>query len=151
MDNWRSYSTQSENQCMSRNNYWQNNWSLKNILQVNVINNFLRPEIIPVLVNIFTKANNPNLRDSNIWLEEDDAPPHYAPDVCQFSNHCCPGKCISRRGSIKWVTHTVFLCGYLKSKVYVDEPQNLQELQDWLALVIRITSSFSHIMKKTVI
>lgn len=98
---------------------------------------FLRNQLIPVLTNIFPNANNPNLPNDNIWFQQDGAPPHYAREVRQFLNNCFPGRWIGRRGFIEWPARSpdltpldFFLWGYIKSKVYVNRPQNLQDLKD---------------------
>lgn len=98
---------------------------------------FLRNDLMPALIAIFPNNANPNLLDENIWFQQDGAPPHFARPVRQFLDECFPRKWIGRRGEIEWPPRSpdltpfdFFLWGYLKSKVYVNRPQNLEELQN---------------------
>jgi hypothetical protein len=98
---------------------------------------FLRNQLIPVLANMYPNANNANLPSDNIWFQQDGAPPHYAREVRQFLNNCFPRRWIGRRGFVEWPARSpdltpldFFLWGYIKSKVYVNRPQNLQNLKD---------------------
>lgn len=48
---------------------------------------FLRNEPVPVDADIFPNADDTNIRNENICLQQDDASPHYAREVCfEFLN-----------------------------------------------------------------
>lgn len=98
---------------------------------------FLQNDLVPALVVIFPNDNDPDLPDNTIWFQQDGAPLHYARLVRDFLDNCFPRRWIGRRGPIEWPARSpdltpldYFLWGYLKSKVYVNRPQNLAELQN---------------------
>lgn len=98
---------------------------------------FLRNELMPVLAQIFPHENDPDQVHDDIWLQHDGAPAHFARPVREFLDNCFPGRWIGRRGPTEWPPRSpdltpldFFLWGYLKSKVYVVRPQNLEELKN---------------------
>lgn len=113
---------------------------------------FLENELIPALTEIFPNENDPNLLNEHIWFQQDGAPPHFARPVRDFLNRCFPRRWIGRRGTIEWPPRSpdltpldFFLWGYLKSKVYIDRPQNLEDLKHRIRLEIRnITPEMIH-------
>jgi transposase len=91
----------------------------------------LQNEIIPHLRNIFNEVEW-----NNIWFQQDGAPPHYGAEVRTYLDRTFPQRWIGRRGSIEWPPRSPDLqildfsiWGHLKSKVYVNRPQNLEDLR----------------------
>lgn len=84
---------------------------------------------------------------NNIWFQQDGAPPHYARIVRERLDRTFHHRWIGRRGTYEWPARSpdlnpldYFLWGYLKSKVYVNRPNNLQELTERITQEIqRIT------------
>lgn len=88
----------------------------------------LNTQIIPALEE---NGQLPN----NIWFQQDGAPPHYARDVRAYLDRTFHNRWVGRRGTIEWPPRSpdltpldYFLWGYLKSKVYFNRPNSLQEL-----------------------
>ncbi|XP_071055356.1 histone-lysine N-methyltransferase SETMAR-like [Onthophagus taurus] len=105
---------------------------------------FLRNELMPVLLEAFPNNNNPNLLDDNIWFQQDGALPHVAHPVREFLNNSFPERWIGRRGPIEWPPRSpdlipldFFLWGYLKSKVYAEKPLNVDALKNCISAEIR--------------
>lgn len=90
----------------------------------------LREEIVPAIQALT------NYQMDEIYFQQDGAAPHYNRSVRRYLDQVFRGKWIGRRGSIEWPARSpdltpldYFLWGYLKSKVYVTKPQNLDELR----------------------
>lgn len=73
----------------------------------------------------------------NVWFQQDGATAHTARISMEFLRETFPGQLISLRGDINWPARSpdlapcdYFLWGYLKSKVYKDRPQTLEDLQN---------------------
>ena len=71
------------------------------------------------------------------WSQQDGAPAHTARETMALLKDCFPNRLISRFGDIPWPPRSpdltpcdFFLWGYLKSRVYVTNPTNLQELRN---------------------
>ena len=71
---------------------------------------------------------------------------HYARKVGDYLNKLFPGRWIRRRGPLKWAIcspvltpYNFFLRGFLKSKVYSTQPQNLEELEQKINSIMRST------------
>lgn len=69
-------------------------------------------------------------------FQQDGAPCHTANETIQFLQRKFPGRLMSKRGDIDWPPRSpdltppdFFLWGYLKSKVYVSNPQTIDELK----------------------
>jgi hypothetical protein len=91
---------------------------------------------MPALVPLFYNANNANNHDppnNTIWSQQDGAPPHYAINVLRYLDQVLPGRWICRRDPMEWPARSppldFFLGGYLKSKVYNNRPNNLEDLK----------------------
>lgn len=89
-----------------------------------MINQFLTPQL-----NMF-----PGIQDW--WFQQDGATPHTTRESINALQRLFPGHIISRRGNIEWPPRSpdltacdYFLWGYLKHKVFVDKPRNIQELK----------------------
>lgn len=98
---------------------------------------FLQHELMPVICHLFPNPLNPNLTDERLWFQQDGAPPHYAAIVRQYLDRIFPGRWIGRRGTIEWPARSpdltpldFFLWGHLKSKVYIQKPNNIADLQE---------------------
>ncbi|KAJ8946617.1 hypothetical protein NQ318_007220 [Aromia moschata] len=77
----------------------------------------LQHELMPVLCHSFPNPLNPNLTDERLWFQQDGAPPHYAAIVRQ----------------------------YLKSRVYIQKPNNIADLQERIRKEIgKITPQMLH-------
>ena len=70
---------------------------------------------------------------TSVWY----ALPHYAAVVREYLDQVFPNRWIGRRGSKEWPARSpdlnpldFFLWGYLKSSVYKDRPNNIDELKD---------------------
>lgn len=90
----------------------------------------LRDQIIPAIRAVIGEDFE------NVCFQQDGAPPHFARDVRNFLNENFTERWIDRRGPIEWPARSpdltpldYFLWGYLKSKVYVTKPQNLDDLR----------------------
>lgn len=95
----------------------------------------LQTSIVPDLIEAFPDPNNPHHLSDRLIFQQDGAPPHYALQVRRFLDNTFPGRWIGRRGPIEWPPRSpdltpldFFLWGHLKNKVYIDRPQNLQDL-----------------------
>lgn len=100
----------------------------------------LQNNIIHRLLQLFPSVNNPNVIAENVWFHQDGATPHYARIVRNYLNQIFPGRWIGRRGSIEWPARSpdltpldFFLWGYLKNKVYVNRPADVDELKARIA------------------
>lgn len=106
--------------------------------------NFLQNTLIHELIRLFPDNLNPNTVDNTIWFQQDGAPPHYDVNVRNFLNATFPNRWIGRRGPLEWPARSpdltpldFFLWGYLKSKVYVNKPPNLEELMERIRQEVR--------------
>jgi transposase-like protein len=73
----------------------------------------------------------------NVWFQQDGATAHTARISMDFLREAFPGRLISLRGDVNWPARSpdlapcdYFLWGYLKSLVYNDRPQTLEDLQN---------------------
>lgn len=73
---------------------------------------------------------------SDTWFQQDGATPHTTKASLAVCNEMFPGKVISLRGDIEWPPRSpdlspldFFLWGYLKGKVYGDNPKNIDHLK----------------------
>lgn len=89
-----------------------------------MLNNFLAPKI----------AEN-GLED--MWFQQDGATPHTSRETMVLLRAMFPNRLISKSGHVDWPPRSCdltpldsFLWGYLKSKVYTDDPQTLEHLKD---------------------
>jgi hypothetical protein len=78
-----------------------------------------------------------------IWFQQDGASAHTARASMQVVRNMFPQHVISHFGDIHWPPRSpdlsvcdYFLWGYLKSKVYINKPHNIQELKDSILLEI---------------
>lgn len=97
---------------------------------------FLQFDLIPALAVLFPNNQNADVPHQHIWFQQDGAPPHFAIYVRQYLDATFPERWIGRRGPIEWPPRSpdltpldFFLWGYLKSKVYFNRPNNLEELR----------------------
>ncbi|KYM95568.1 Zinc finger MYM-type protein 1, partial [Cyphomyrmex costatus] len=100
-------------------------------LNAGMYEQLLRNQTIPRIREI---AGN-NYDDT--WFQQDGAAAHYGRDVRAYLDTQFPHRWIGRRGEIEWPARSpdltpldYFLWGYLKSKVYATQPQNLDELRN---------------------
>lgn len=98
---------------------------------------FLQEDLIPYLAVQFPNENDPDLPDNRVWFQQDGAPPHYALPVRRYLNEIFPNRWIGRRGAVEWPARSpdltpldFFLWGYLKNKVYVTKPTNIEDLKE---------------------
>ena len=92
--------------------------------------NFLRNDL-PLLMD-----DVPILSVRNMWFMHDGAPAHYSRNVRQYLHERFPQRWIGRGGHIHWPARSpdlnpldFFLWGYLKSKIYCSEIENMEDLQ----------------------
>ncbi|CAI6370202.1 unnamed protein product [Macrosiphum euphorbiae] len=85
--------------------------------------------------SLISKENEVDLE--KIWFQQDAATAHTARVSIAFLQTIFPGRVISRHGDVPWPPRSpnstpsdFFLWGYLKLKVYVDKPRNIQELKE---------------------
>lgn len=85
-----------------------------------------------------------------IAFQQDGAPPHYSRDVRNYLDEHYPGRWIGRRGAIEWPARSpdltpmdFFLWGFVKSKVFITQPQSLEDLRQ---RIIQVCASISHEM-----
>lgn len=112
---------------------------LEEILNGDRYLDLLNTQVVPTLEE---NGQLPN----NIWFQQDGAPPHYARIVRDCLDRTFHHRWIGRRGTIEWPARSpdltpldFFLWGYLKSKVYFNRPNSLQELAE------RITEEINRI------
>lgn len=104
---------------------------------------FLRFELVPALAVIFPNNEDPDMPHPSIWFQQDGAPPHFGVQVRQFLDDMFPNRWIGRRGPFEWPPRSpdltpldFFLWGHLKSRVYNNRPNNLDDLQRRIRLEI---------------
>lgn len=97
----------------------------------------LQNYIIPNLTALYPNGENPNIPADSIWFQQDGAPPHYSRIVRDYLNNIFPNRWIGRRGVIEWPARSpdltpldFYLWGYLKSKVYFNKPENIEQLKN---------------------
>lgn len=93
---------------------------------VNMLRNFLIPKLRQLRVN-----------RKRIWFQQDGATAHTADDSMRVLKRMFPHHVISRFGDVNWPARSpdlsacdFFLWGYLKSKVYVHKPRDLNDLKE---------------------
>ena len=74
---------------------------------------------------------------ANTWFQQDDATCHTTDETIQLPHETFPGRVLSRFGDQNWPPRSCdltpldfFLWGYLKSKVYVNNPTTTYALQE---------------------
>lgn len=104
--------------------------------------NLLQNEIVPALTNLFPNENGE--LDRHIWFQQDGAPAHFELNVRQFLNDTFENRWIGRRGSIEWPARSpdlspldFFLWGHLKSVVYKEKPNDLEQLKTRITRAIQ--------------
>lgn len=109
--------------------------------------NFLRDDLLPALATLYPNHNDPDIPDDTLWYQQDGAPPHYSIIVRNYLNNIFPNRWIGRRGQIEWPARSpdltpldFFLWGYLKSKVYFNRPNTIDELKDRIRVEMRAIS-----------
>lgn len=97
---------------------------------------FLQNEVIPSITARFPDYDDLTQFQRALFYQQDGAPPHYAAPVRAYLNQMFPNRWIGRRGPIEWPARSpdltpldFFLWGYLKSKVYINRPNTLDELK----------------------
>lgn len=107
---------------------------------------FLREVLIPSLAVLYPNLDDPDVPNDSIWYQQDGAPPHYAVHVRRYLEDVFPNRWIGRRGFIEWPARSpdlspldYFLWGYLKCRVFVTKPANMEELK------LRITTECRNI------
>lgn len=100
-----------------------------------VLENILSPYLDEIPISSLTKT----------YFQQDGAPAHFALCVRNWLNRNLPDMWIGRRGPIEWPPRSpditpldFFLWGYLKSRVYTNRPQNLQDLKERITLEISL-------------
>lgn len=113
-------------------------------LNADVYLDFLRFELVPALAVLFPNEDDPDIPHNRIWLQQDGAPPHFGLNVRQFLNDTFHNRWIGRRGPIEWPPRSpdltlldFFLWGYLKNKVYVNRPNDIESLKDRIRIEMR--------------
>lgn len=84
-----------------------------------------------------------NINVENLWFQQDGSTCHTAKATISLLKTKFPGRIISKYGDINWPPRSCdmtpldfFLWGYVKSKVYRSNPQNIQHLKDNIEEVI---------------
>jgi len=95
---------------------------------IEMLNNFFKSEL---------RKRRRIINPSNVWFQQDRAPPHTAIATMNVLREMFPGRLISRFGDMHWPPRSpdltvcyFFLWGYLKSRVYESKPRTLDELKD---------------------
>lgn len=106
---------------------------------------FLEFELIPALAVLYPNPDEPDIPNNSLWYQQDGAPVHYTRSVREYLDTVFPGKWIGRRGPIEWPARSpdltpldYFLWGYLKSKVYFNRPNNIDELKARIRHEVRL-------------
>lgn len=99
----------------------------------------LQHQIIPEINNLF-----PNM---NVYFQQDGAPAHYHRIVREYLDTIFPQRWIGRRGVMEWPARSpdmtpldFFLWGYLKNRVYVNRPSNINDLKARIRLEMQSIS-----------
>lgn len=105
---------------------------------------FLQEDLVPSLAALHPNELDADLPDERIWYQQDGAPPHYLVTVRQYLDGIFPNRWIGRRGTIEWPARSpdlspldFFLWGYLKSKVYLTKPDNIEDLKQRIRNEVR--------------
>lgn len=106
--------------------------------------NFLRDELTPALAVLYPNDEDPDLPNNNLWYQQDGAPAHFSVMVRNYLDQIFPDRWIGRRGAIEWPARSpdltpldFFLWGYLKSKIYFNRPNTIDELKQRIRNEIR--------------
>lgn len=91
-----------------------------------------------MLEGFFTsEIENSRIVNSRTWFQQDGATSHTSNQSMETVKQMFPGRLISRRGDILWPPRSpdltpldFFLWGYLKYKVYNDNPRNIDQLKE---------------------
>lgn len=96
----------------------------------------LENQIIPAIREISGQVFD------DVWFQQDGAQVHFALIVRNLLNATFPERWIGRRGAIEWPPRSpdmtpldFFYWGYLKSKVYVTKPNDLDDLKERIRTV----------------
>lgn len=97
----------------------------------------LQTSILPDLIQAFPDPSNAQRLNPRIFFQQDGAPPHYGLQVRRFLDNTFNERWIGRRGPIEWPPRSpdltpmdFFFWGHVKNRVYVDRPENLQDLME---------------------
>lgn len=95
-----------------------------------LLSEFVYPQLVDII------ENDDRYLEDHLIFQQDGAPPHYAQPVRAFLDRMFPGSWIGRRGPIEWPARSpdltpldFFLWGHLKNKIYVTEPESLEDLR----------------------
>lgn len=84
-----------------------------------------------------------DMENDNFWFQQDGATCHTSRETIALLNEKFPRKVISLRGNQEWPARSCdltpcdfFLWGFVKSKVYVNNPETIQQLKDEIQRVI---------------
>lgn len=101
--------------------------------------NFLRTFLSDYIDENFCLA-----RVSNLWFQQDGAPPHNARRVGDFLTEMFPNKVISNLGDIRWPARSpdlspldYYLWGTMKNKIYRIVPRDIDELRRKIVSTLR--------------
>ena len=79
------------------------------------------------------------------WFQQDGATPHFSNDSLAWRQQCFPDRLISRRCDLQWSLHSsdlnppdFYLWGYLKDRVYGNNPQTIPDLKAAITAAIRV-------------
>uniref|UniRef100_V5GPD3 Transposable element Tc3 transposase n=1 Tax=Anoplophora glabripennis TaxID=217634 RepID=V5GPD3_ANOGL len=105
---------------------------------------FLQFHLVPSLSVLFPNEEDPDLPNETIWFQQDGAPPHYASAVRRYLDDVFPHRWIGRRGPKEWPARSpdltpldFFLWGYVKSKIYVNKPNSINDLKERIRQEVR--------------
>lgn len=80
----------------------------------------------------------------DVYFQQDGATSHTSRDTTALLREKFPGRLISRNGDVNWPPRSCdltpldfFLWGYIKEKVYSNNPQTLEALKENIRVVIR--------------
>ena len=97
---------------------------------------FLRFDLFPAFAVMFSNHEDGDVPHQRIWFQQDGAFLHFGLEVRRFLD-IFEGCWIGRRGSFEWPARSpdltlldFFLWGYLKSRVYINSPNNLKNLKE---------------------
>lgn len=106
---------------------------------------FLEFDLIPALAVVYPNPEDPDIPNDSLWYQQDGAPAHFTRPVREYLDSVFPGRWIGRRGPIEWPARSpdltpldYYLWGYLKSKVYINRPNNIDELKTRIRQEMRL-------------
>ncbi|GFX58062.1 transposable element Tc3 transposase [Trichonephila clavipes] len=106
------------------------------------VGNIIKEELIAI-TSLLTTTKGTDICTAELWFQQDGATCHTARATIDLLKDTLGDRLISRFGPVNWPSRSCdltpldyFLWGYVKSLVYADRPQTLDNLEDNIRCVI---------------